>query len=66
MASLTTVQPELIAQKLAQLAYAKALRDTKWDACNPLGRQLIQYSIDRLCHDLHKLGAEGRARMVLG
>lgn len=62
---MTTASAALIAQKLGQLAHAKALRDMKWDACNPIGRQLIQHRIDQLTHDLHQLGAEDQAREVL-
>jgi len=63
--TIPAAQPELIAQKLSQLAHAKALRDTKWDACNQIGQHLIQHRIDQLCHDLHRLGADDQAQEVL-
>jgi hypothetical protein len=61
-----TVEPELVFQKLAQLQHAKALRDGKWDACNAIGKRLIDWRIDQLCHDLQKLGAEDQVREILG
>lgn len=59
------IPPGLVAQLLASLEYAVALKRMKWSICNTLGQRLIDHRIDELRHDLERLGAGKEAREVI-